>query len=843
MTGSIFLEAAEISVNESAGWVSVAIVRTGDLSGAVTIEYGTNAITATAGSDFADHDGFVTLQPGQDRAVVEIAINNDSVSEATETFNFSLVNIDSGTLLFPRTARIDILDDENPVKAPVNPPLVSDYDVTFVNDVTTLAEPMAIEFSPLDPNVAYIAEKSGVVLAVDMTTGLTLSTVMDISAQVNNIADRGLMDIELHPDFANNPYLYAFYVVDPPDTQGSVGFAGPDGFGNRFAYVSRFEVDASQGYLKIVPGSEVVLVGGAGQTLADISGGGQVSFNDPSFAQEPASGYDPVTGQFVPDFIKVDSTTHAGGALEFGPDGALYVTIGDGGAFDYADPRNADVQNLDSLSGKVLRIDGMTGQGLVDNPFAGPGADLDANHSKVYQLGLRNPFAAAFDASGHLYVSETGWFSYEEINTGGPGANFGWPYYEGGDNGALLKTAIWKDMPQAQAFYDAVASGGIHITAPLRAFSHDSADPGYQVQAIVGASSIYTGSSLPSEFKNDYFFTDIVQGEIYAVDVNNSQDLKFLATTSSGFGPVQFKQGPDGQLYYVDLITGTVGHLEIKANAHLVYDLPGAFQHETGVGANDIFVISGSSADYTLAPMQDGNSLVVQKGADFDVLTDFETVRFDDASVSVSHIQGVTITGTAKSDVLSAKHGLAGQPKATAFADNISGLGGNDKLDGGGGDDWMMGGLGKDTVKGGSGDDAVIGMEGNDNLQGGDGSDFLLGGAGNDTLTGGRGRDVFVFDSDLAAAGIDRITDFTVGEDMIALKAEIFPALGHAWDAFDPGKLAIGSAAADGNDHLIYNPQTGALFYDANGSDAGGVVQIAILGRGLALSADDFLLV
>ena len=90
--------------------------------------------------------------------------------------------------------------------------------------------------------------------------------------------------------------------------------------------------------------------------------------------------------------------SHAGGSLAFGPDGALYVSIGDGASFNATDPRTVSVQNIDSLSGKILRIDPSTGLGLPDNPFVVPGDDLSDNHSKVYQLGLRNPFSMGFDS-------------------------------------------------------------------------------------------------------------------------------------------------------------------------------------------------------------------------------------------------------------------------------------------------------------------------------------------------------------------------------------------------------------------------------------------------------------
>jgi glucose/arabinose dehydrogenase len=186
-----------------------------------------------------------------------------------------------------------------------------------------------------------------------------------------------------------------------------------------------------------VPNSGVVLLGKAGQSLADISGGGAQNFTSPAFSasvsseryiNQSATPQPLVVDGFKQDYLKGDSLSHMGGALAFGVDGKLYVSVGDGTSFDYADPRTPDVLSLRSLSGKILRVDPMTGQGLPDNPFVTAGLSLDSNQAKVFQLGFRNPFSMAFDGEGRLFVTNTGWFSWESLNMGGPGASFGWPY-------------------------------------------------------------------------------------------------------------------------------------------------------------------------------------------------------------------------------------------------------------------------------------------------------------------------------------------------------------------------------------------------------------------------------
>ncbi|MGF1651145.1 MAG: PQQ-dependent sugar dehydrogenase [Hyphomicrobiaceae bacterium] len=638
MTGTIFLEKSEYSVGERDGAIRVQVVRTGDLSGPVTVEYGVTSISATPGLDYVGSDGFVTMPAGVDRVAIPITILDDNLSEQTESFTVSIINVDSGTLLAPRTARIDILDDENPVTDPSNPALVSKFNVAEVPVVTGLVAPIDMEFAPQNPSLAYIAEKRGIVKVVDMQNGQAVSTFLDIRSQVNDIQDRGLLDIALHPDFPTTPYLYAFYVVDPPETQGRSGNAGPDGGGNRFSYVSRFTADAANDYLTIVPGSETIILGGAGRSLFDISGGGAI--DSTSSRTQAESGRDPASGAFIDDYLKVDSRSHAGGALAFGPDGALYVSTGDGTSFNYADPRSLSVQDINSLSGKILRVDPLTGEGLADNPFVEPGMDLGSNTAKVYQIGLRNPFSMGFDNSGNLLITDTGWNLWEEINVGGPGANFGWPFYEGGDNGISLAANGYKDLPEARAFYDAVARGDIEITAPYRGFSHRTSDPGFQVQAITGGNVIYDGNVYPRAFANDFFFSDFSQGEVFSIDADDRRQIEFLYKTSSPFAPAHFTQGPDGFVYYIDIARGAIGRLDISGGPAARYDdVPNVTQYVEGtLQGNDEFVIDGLSADYAWSVTEARDGHVVWGATGYDLLYNFETIAFNDRTISLPPI-------------------------------------------------------------------------------------------------------------------------------------------------------------------------------------------------------------
>jgi len=124
-------------------------------------------------------------------------------------------------------------------------------------------------------------------------------------------------------------------------------------------------------------------------------------------------------------------------------------------------------------------------------------------------------------------------------------------------------------------------------------------------------------------------------------------------------------------------------------------------------------------------------------------------------------------------------------------------------------------------------------------MQGEAGVDVLDGGNDSDTLTGGTGADAFVFSTALGGGNVDVIVGYSVADDTIHLDVSIFTGIGLG--VLGANAFVIGAAAADGDDRIIYNPATGALFYDADGNGAGAAVQFATLGTGLALTSADVL--
>ena len=238
---------------------------------------------------------------------------------------------------------------------------------------------------------------------------------------------------------------------------------------------------------------------------------------------------------------------------------------------------------------------------------------------------------------------------------------------------------------------------------------------------------------------------------------------------------------------------GTYAVADNVENATLIYTV--AF-NLTGNGLDNS--LTGNGTNNILTGGAGNDALVGGAGSD--------TAAYDLATSAVAvHLATTTAqaTGGAGNDTLSGMENLTG----SAFGD---------------------------TLTGDSGANILSGLAGNDTLNGGAGSDTLIGGAGNDSLTGGGGADRFVFNfAPNATNNKDTITDFTSGTDKIQLSKAVMTALGSTLGTLATGQFWSGAgvvAGHDGDDRIVYNTTTGALYYDADGSGAGAAVQLALLG-------------
>jgi glucose/arabinose dehydrogenase len=437
-----------------------------------------------------------------------------------------------------------------------------------------LTNPTAVRFAP-DGRV-FVAEKRGVIKVFDSLTDTTPAVFADLNVNVYNFWDRGLLGMALAPNFPTSPYVYVLYTYDhelgssaPAPRWGTPGVysdpcptpPGPTGSGGCMVSGRLSRLQA------------------AGNTM---TGPEQVLVED--WCQQYPS--------------------HSVGTVEFGADGSLYASGGDGASFEYVDygqtgsplnpcgdppgnigatlsPPTAEGGALRSqdlrtggdpvtLDGTIIRVDPATGAGLPNNPLAG---SSDANARRIIANGLRNPFRfTRRPGTNELWLGDVGWGTWEEINRIadplGTVENFGWPCYEG---------------PARQGGYDgtnlsiceSLYSQAGAVTAPYHAYRHADRVVANET-CPTGSSSIaglqfefVSGGSYPVEYQDALFFADYSRDCIWAMlkgadgHPAPGQIRTFVAAAAD---PVNLETGPGGDLFYVDFDGGTIRRVRYLAN-------------------------------------------------------------------------------------------------------------------------------------------------------------------------------------------------------------------------------------------------------------------------------------
>jgi glucose/arabinose dehydrogenase len=225
-------------------------------------------------------------------------------------------------------------------------------------------------------------------------------------------------------------------------------------------------------------------------------------------------------------------TMHNGGGIAFGPDGKLYVAVGDNAL-------SATSQSVTSRLGKILRIN-RDGSIPGDNPssFDGISGTSEGAFRAIWAAGLRNPWRFAFHPrTGRMFINDVGVSTWEEVNQGRAGANFGW---EGGETDGARNLSPFTD-PLFQYGHSGVAPTGRAITA--------------------GVFYAPSKPQFPSSYAGRYFFADYVAGWIYVLDpASPGTAAPFLSGAS---GPVDLQVGPDGALYVLAR-NGTPGVVRVS---------------------------------------------------------------------------------------------------------------------------------------------------------------------------------------------------------------------------------------------------------------------------------------
>lgn len=223
-------------------------------------------------------------------------------------------------------------------------------------------------------------------------------------------------------------------------------------------------------------------------------------------------------------------SNHNGGAIHFGLDGKLFVAVGE-------NANSANSQTLANLLGKMLRINA-DGSIPTDNPFFNTATGVNR---AIWALGLRNPFTFGIQpGTGRMFINDVGEGSWEEINEGVAGANYGWPNCEGACN------------PPNSNFRD-----------PIYQYSHAEGC------AIVGGAFYNPAATqFPPEYTGVYFFADLCGGWIRKLDPANGNQVSTFATGLSS--PVDLAVSADGSLYYLERGSSSVSRVRFTSAPNVV---------------------------------------------------------------------------------------------------------------------------------------------------------------------------------------------------------------------------------------------------------------------------------
>jgi glucose/arabinose dehydrogenase len=346
----------------------------------------------------------------------------------------------------------------------------------------------------------FVWQKNGVVRVIK--NGQMLPTpFIDLSAKVNTFDDRGFWGLAFDPQFATNGRVYLSYTFE--------NAGNPNSTAPRTARLTRVTADPANPDVAL-PGSEVVILGSVGT---------------PPCSALPASA----------DCIGSDAGSHTLGSLHFAADGTLFVGVGDGSDGDALSLR---AQDLNSPNGKILRIR-PDGTAPPDNPYYD---GTNSWRSRVWLRGVRNPFGFSLQPeTGEIWFGEVGWNTWEEVNHGGAGSNFGWPCYEG--NGP---------QPFFQNNFPAQCGALTGVTPPFFTYDHGSGS------AVIGG-PIYSGTTYPEQYRGNFFFADysgnFIKRVVFDADHHPVSVQPFATDIQS---PVALTQGPDGLIYYLSFTTGEI---------------------------------------------------------------------------------------------------------------------------------------------------------------------------------------------------------------------------------------------------------------------------------------------
>ncbi len=443
-------------------------------------------------------------------------------------------------------------------------------------------EPVGVAFDrdPRGANRVYAWERAGRVWILENGVN-SFVPLLDIRDEVGSWNDYGMLGFALDPDFQHNGYIYVSYVVDRHHLlhAGTPQYdpAKNEYFAATIGRVTRYTARASDGFRTVDPASRRVLV-----------------------------------GETIDTGIPILHGSHGPGALVFGEDGTLLVACGDAASWEALDDGGAkansrapqglvdgiirpkeDVgafraQLIDSLSGKILRLDPATGDGVASNPFFDPQSPRAAK-SRVWALGVRNPYRMTLrpDTGSHLpadgdpgviVLGDVGWSDLEEINViDGPGQNCGWPLFQGlvPDPTYATSTAENLDAPNPLGGFFQFKDLLVQETRGVPSWPNPK-DPAQQIPAglpkfmhhrpviDVGRDLAANGPARAATFNGD----TATETKIGAPG-SPIEGPQFLANASTGgvfYEAADFPAGYQGSYFHADYGQGWIKNIVFDAN-------------------------------------------------------------------------------------------------------------------------------------------------------------------------------------------------------------------------------------------------------------------------------------
>lgn len=398
------------------------------------------------------------------------------------------------------TTGLDTLPDNLTCQPPLGPALSQAVRVVRAFPSLEFSQPVALKQRPGSPNRYFVVEQTGKIKSF-LRDAVSADVALDLSKVVRASYEPGLLQLAFHP-VRSEVYVVYNHITTTPGLKS-------------VWTLSRFQMQAGSDYLINASSEEVLLT------------------------------------------IPKQHDEHNGGGALFGPDGMLYIAVGDD---DDMPSRNA--QDPFSLLGKFLRLDvdsrPMGGKNYMiprDNPFDGTQAAPE-----IWALGFRNPWRWSFDPkTGELWVGDVGATSYEEVDKVEKGKNYGWGLREG-------KHCVADDITT-------------DVNCDMTGFEPPVAEYAHSDGCSVTGGLVYRGTAIPA-LRDRFLYGDFCQGHVWGIDVNKpTADPRFFVSTLAGSTPFDgisaFETDAQGGVYVLALGGwGTPGRIYKMEAANLVTPSP-----------------------------------------------------------------------------------------------------------------------------------------------------------------------------------------------------------------------------------------------------------------------------